>query len=110
MDAMSGQQFTLTAGTIPRILTKTPDEEIELSGALPTCQLLFVKLLKINQKNSVEALKGSRRYLVILSDGEHFMQAILGKQPSYQSTEGELEKNTVVIIENWTHIKLCNMR
>lgn len=45
------------------------------------------------------------RYRIIVSDGEHFVQAMLGTQLNTLIDDGEIEKHSIAVIERFT----CNI-
>lgn len=94
---MSQQQ--LSAGICSRLSEASPTEIDEL-GAGYTVQLLSIK--KVNQvTSSVSALE---RYRIILSDGVHFVQAMLATQLNELVSRGDIVKNTIVVVGKLT----CN--
>ncbi|KAG0697017.1 hypothetical protein DFH29DRAFT_812337 [Suillus ampliporus] len=80
---------------ICRRLNEAPQEEIDQLASGHTVQLLSIKKVAPTS-NSTTA---TDRYRIIISDGVHFVQAMLATQLNDLVTTGEINKNTVVIID-----------
>ncbi|OJA10202.1 hypothetical protein AZE42_05120 [Rhizopogon vesiculosus] len=80
---------------ICRRLNEAPQEEIEQLASGHTVQLLSVK--KVSPTTNTTA--PTDRYRIIISDGVHFIQAMLATQLNDLVTAGEINKNTVVVID-----------
>lgn len=89
----------LSAGICVRLSEASPAEIDEL-GSGYTVQLLSIK--KVNQATSTAA--PIDRYRIILSDGVHFVQAMLATQLNDLVARGEIIKNTIVVVDKLT----CN--
>ncbi|EIW84857.1 replication factor-A protein 1 [Coniophora puteana RWD-64-598 SS2] len=89
----------LSAGICQRLQEATP-EDIDNIGSGHTVQLLSIKKVSqsANSSNTVD------RYRLIISDGVHFIQAMLATKLNDLVANNELGKNTVVIIDQLT----CN--
>lgn len=96
---MSQQQ--LSAGICARLNEASPAEIDEL-GSGYTVQLLSIKKV-MNQTTSTVAAPIDR-YRIILSDGVHFVQAMLATQLNELVSRGDITKNTIVVINKLT----CN--
>lgn len=88
----------LTAGIVVR-LNNTDNEAAtdELYNSQPTLQLLSFK--------KVPPSGGSDRYRVIVSDGEHFLQAMLATQLNNLVEEDIIQKGAIGVVEKFT----CNL-
>lgn len=93
---MSQQQ--LSAGVCARLSEASPTEIDEL-GTGYTVQLLSIK--KVAQSTTTAAID---RYRIILSDGVHFVQAMLATQLNELVSRGDIVKNSIVVIDKLT----CN--
>lgn len=92
---MSQQQ--LSAGICTRLNEASETEIDELSSG-HTVQLLSIK--KVN--SSTATASATDRYRVIISDGVHFVQAMIATQLNELVSKGDLLKNTIVIIDKLT--------
>ncbi|KAI0345302.1 replication factor-A protein 1 [Trametopsis cervina] len=90
--------FQLTAGICERLQNMNNDEEEALSQSLPTLQVLSIK--KVGAPSATTA----DRYRVIVSDGEFFLQAMLATQLNKLVEDGDVGKNTIIVIDKFT----CN--
>lgn len=90
----------LTAGICARIFNANDVEEMEnATKSRPTVQILSIK--KVGQTSGSHAVD---RHRVIISDGEHFLQAMLATPMNALVEKGELTKNSIIVVENCT----CN--
>ncbi|KAI9462214.1 hypothetical protein HD554DRAFT_2289372 [Boletus coccyginus] len=89
----------LSAGVCARLNDASP-EEIDELGSGYTVQLLSIK--KVNQTTSTAP--AIDRYRIILSDGVHFVQAMLATQLNELVSRGDIVKNSIVVIDKLT----CN--
>jgi replication factor A1 len=80
---------------ICRRLNEAPQEEIEHLASGHTVQLLSVKKVSQTTTSGVS----TDRYRIIISDGIHFVQAMLATQLNDLVTAGEINKNSVVVID-----------
>lgn len=80
---------------ICRRLNEAPEEEIEHLASGHTVQLLSVKKVAPLANSATP----TDRYRIIISDGVHFVQAMLATQLNDLVTTGEINKNSVVIID-----------
>ncbi|KIK98077.1 hypothetical protein PAXRUDRAFT_824259 [Paxillus rubicundulus Ve08.2h10] len=92
---MSQQQ--LSAGICTRLNEASETEIDELSSGY-TVQLLSIK--KVNSSTAIAS--ATDRYRVIISDGVHFVQAMIATQLNELVSKGDLLKNTIVIIDKLT--------
>lgn len=79
--------------------SKEGEENEEVTNSRPTVQILSIK--KVGQTQGQNSLD---RYRVIVSDGEFFLQAMLATQINSLIENGQLVKNSIVIIDKCT----CN--
>jgi replication factor A1 len=90
----------LSAGTCYRLHNaQTGDEDLFTAGH--TVQFLSIKQVTPSATGNSAALD---RYRIIISDGEHFLQAMLATQLNNLVYENLIGKNTVAVIEKLT----CN--
>jgi replication factor A1 len=80
---------------ICRRLNEAPEEEIESLASGHTVQLLSVKKVSPTTNTTTP----TDRYRIIISDGVHFVQAMLATQLNELVTAGQINKNTVVVID-----------
>ncbi|OBZ69131.1 Replication factor A protein 1 [Grifola frondosa] len=90
----------LTAGICAR-LNNAKDADDDILNCSPTLQFLSFKKVTPNAGSSTNV----DRYRIIVSDGEHFLQAMLATQLNHLVEEGQIIKQTIAIIEKFT----CNM-
>ena len=90
----------LTAGICERI--RDTDDHLEmdaLSQSGPIVQILSIKKVGSSGPGQVD------RHRLIVSDGGMFQQAMMSTHLNHLVEEGEVQKNTVVKIDNFT----CNL-
>ncbi|KAJ3752916.1 hypothetical protein EV360DRAFT_88276 [Lentinula raphanica] len=87
--------FQLDTGICQRINSATPNED-ELFGHSHTLQVLSLKKVGKQQENTNLP---SDRYRIVLSDGAHFLQAMLATQLNDMVVEEHLKRYTVVCVE-----------
>lgn len=93
----------LTEGILEQLLVVDPKDPIWEST--PTLQLLSIKL--VGSANTTPApADGDRpdRYRIIISDGKHFLQAMLATQLNDMVQTNMIGKNTIATIEKM----VCN--
>ncbi|KAI6028571.1 hypothetical protein F5J12DRAFT_806286 [Pisolithus orientalis] len=90
----------LTSGICSRLSEATPAEIDEIGGGY-TVQLVSIKKVAATSA----AAPAIDRYRIIMSDGVHFIQAMLATQLNELVANEEIVKNTVVIIDRLT----CNV-
>lgn len=97
---MSGNtEFQLSAGSCRRLQT-APHADDSVYDAPHTIQFLSIKKV-----NSTSVTGGPlERYRIIISDGVHFIQAMLATQLNNLVNEQTISRNTVAVIEKST----CN--
>lgn len=89
----------LSAGSCEALQT-APHSDDPIYESPHTLQFLSVKRVS----NSTSAPGPNERYRIILSDGIHFIQAMLATQLNPLVADGQLQKHTVAVIEKAT----CN--
>ncbi|KAH7889519.1 hypothetical protein F5I97DRAFT_1995013 [Phlebopus sp. FC_14] len=89
----------LSSGICSRLNEASPTE-IEQLGSGYAVQLLSIK--KVNPTSTTAP--PIDRYRIIISDGVHFVQAMLATQLNELVTNGQIMKNTVVVVDKLT----CN--
>lgn len=90
----------LSAGICQRLQNAdTGDEDLFTAGH--TVQFLSIKQVTPTTASSNPA---QDRYRIIISDGEHFLQAMLATQLNMLVHDNSIGKNTVAVIEKLT----CN--
>ncbi|KAJ7766814.1 hypothetical protein B0H16DRAFT_1687022 [Mycena metata] len=87
----------LTAGSCLGLHNAAPGDG-SLFDATHTLQLLSVRLVNSNASATVD------RYRIIVSDGEHFIQAMLATQLNHLVKDEQIKKHTIVNITKMT----CN--
>ncbi|KAJ6490618.1 replication factor-A C terminal domain-containing protein [Mycena vitilis] len=87
----------LTAGSCIGLQNAAPGDA-SLFDATHTLQLLSVRLVGSNTTSTVD------RYRIIVSDGEHFIQAMLATQLNHLVKDDQIKKNTIVNVTKMT----CN--
>lgn len=90
----------LSAGICLRLHNaQSSDDDLFNSGH--TVQFLSIKQVTPAAAGTAAAVD---RYRIILSDGEHFLQAMLATQLNHLVQDGSINKNTIAIIDKLT----CN--
>jgi replication factor A1 len=90
--------FTLSEGICLRLNTGDKDDEA-LWNSKPTLQFLSIK--KVIPATSLDNPNASTdRYRIIISDGQHFLQAMLATQLNYLVEEDRVGKNTIAVIDS----------
>ena len=87
----------LTAGCCSRLFNATPEDDL-LFDQEHIVQFLSIKKVNANNPNGLD------RYRIIISDGIHFIQAMLATQLNSLVNDNSIGKNTVAVIEKLT----CN--
>ncbi|KAJ7112422.1 hypothetical protein C8R43DRAFT_1099590 [Mycena crocata] len=87
----------LTAGSCEGLQNAAPGDASRFD-ATHTLQLLSVRSVNSNTTSTVD------RYRIIISDGVHFIQAMLATQLNHLVTDNEIRKNTIVNVTKMT----CN--
>jgi replication factor A1 len=90
----------LSAGICLRLHNSDIDDDVFNAGH--TIQFLSIKQVTPNTSGSNTALD---RYRLIISDGEHFLQAMLATQLNHLVHENKIGKNTIAVIDKLT----CNI-
>ncbi|KAI0784367.1 hypothetical protein C8Q75DRAFT_779893 [Abortiporus biennis] len=94
----------LTAGICSR-LADTSELNDDLLDSKPTVQILSVKKV-----GSASGPNTNDRYRAIVSDGEHFFQAMLATQLNKLVDSGEITKHSIVSIDKFTCNKVQEKR
>lgn len=89
--------FQLTAGSCKLLQNATP-EDVDVFNTQHTVQFLSIK------KVGNPAASTPDRYRIIMSDGIHYMQAMLATQLNGMVQDNTIGKNTVAVLEKLT----CN--
>ncbi|WFD35331.1 Replication factor A protein 1 [Malassezia cuniculi] len=84
----------LSSGAIERMMQI---EKSKLSGDA-TCQVLSIKKLEAKSQNPTV----NDRYRLVLSDGVHYIQAMLSTHLKPLVEEGQLERNSIIYIVQFT--------
>ncbi|EPQ29340.1 uncharacterized protein PFL1_03095 [Pseudozyma flocculosa PF-1] len=94
----------LTQGAIARMVEST-----DTSNGVqnPVCQILSIK--KISSTSTANPNVGDR-YRIILSDGVHFAQAMLASQKRQMAENGEIDRNSVVRVLQYSSNNVQNRR
>ncbi|KAN0128533.1 hypothetical protein V8E53_008361 [Lactarius tabidus] len=91
----------LTEGICQRLNSGDKDDE-SLWNSMPTLQFLSIKKVvasgAANPSNN-QGASTNDRYRIIISDGQHFLQAMLATQLNYLVEEDRIGKNTIAVIE-----------
>ena len=90
--------FQLSAGSCELLQNAMP-EDVNVFSTQYTVQFLSIK--KVGQPPANPA---PDRYCIIMSDGTHYMQAMLATQLNGMVQDNEIGKNTVAVLEKLT----CN--
>lgn len=91
----------LSSGSCKLLQNATPDD-IEVFESEHTLQLLSIK--KVGNTGPNANPNAPERYRIIMSDGIHYMQAMLATQLNNMVQENEIGRNTIAVIEKLT----CN--
>ncbi|KAI0064705.1 replication factor-a protein [Artomyces pyxidatus] len=94
---MSSPNIPLTEGICERLNASDKEDE-ELWNTTPTVQFLSIKKVASSGASGAPA----ERHRIIMSDGVHFVQAMLATQLNYMVEENLIGKNTIAIIERMT--------
>src|SRR5271169_3817087 len=89
--------FQLSAGSCQLLQNATP-EDVDVFNTQHTVQFLSIK------KVGNQVASTPDRYRIIMSDGIHYMQAMLATQLNGMVKENTIGKNTVAVLEKLT----CN--
>lgn len=89
--------LTLSGGICQKLHTGNSNDE-SIWGTKPTLQFLSIKKVVPGGPNNPNAT--TDRYRIIISDGLHFLQAMLATQLNYLVEEDRIGKNTIALIEN----------
>jgi len=92
--AASMAQFKLTEGAVMMICKRESTAET----FQPVVQVIDLKLVNTAQQS------GSERYRLLLSDGTHYQQGMLGTQLNGLVKAGKLQKGSIVQLKQY----VCN--
>lgn len=102
---------TLSSGSV-KILQKASPEDVDLFDHEYTLQFLSIK--KVGNNANAPTSAPPERYRLIISDGEHYMQAMLATQLNDLVQENSITKNTVAVVDkltcNYVQEKRCASR
>lgn len=87
----------LSTGACARLNAAGPEDE-ELLNNRWTLQVLSVKKVAAQHPTS----KAQERNRIIISDGEHFLQAMLATQLNSRVESGEVCKNTIIVVTKFS--------
>lgn len=92
---------TLSEGICQKLNTGDKDDE-SIWNSKPTLQFLSIKKVVAggNPPTTNNSNTTTDRYRIIISDGVHFLQAMLATQLNYLVEEDRIGKNTIAVIEN----------
>lgn len=90
--------FQLTAGSVELLQNATP-EDVDVFNTQHIMQFLSIKQVGQHPTGLTPD-----RYRIIMSDGIHYMQAMLATQLNGMVQENTIGKNTVAVLEKLT----CN--
>jgi replication factor A1 len=102
--------LTLSGGICQRLHTGDSNDE-SIWGTKPTLQFLSIKKVVPGANpgpNNPNATMD--RYRIIISDGLHFLQAMLATQLNYLVEEDRIGKNTIALIENMSCQTIADKR
>ena len=90
----------LTRGLCRRLQYSQLDDQ-EIFQSRPTVQFLSIKKIQPNP-NAPPPPNATGRYRAILSDGEHFVPAMLATQLNHLIDDDSIGKNTIAVLERFT--------
>lgn len=93
---------TLSEGICQRLNSGDKDDEA-LWNSKPTLQFLSIKKVQPNSASGTAnnpSTVSNDRYRIIISDGLHFLQAMLATQLNHLVEEERVGKNTIAVIDN----------
>lgn len=102
----------LTEGICNRLNSGDKDDE-SLWNSMPTLQFLSIKkVVASGATNSPgnPSTSTTDRYRIIISDGIHFLQAMLATQLNYLVEEDRIGKNTIAVIETMSCQSILDKR
>jgi len=92
--------LTLSGGICQRLHAGDSKDE-SLWSTKPTLQFLSIKKVVPGANPGLNNLNATTdRYRIIISDGLHFLQAMLATQLNYLVEEDRIGKNTIALIDN----------
>ena len=91
--------LTLSGGICQRLHAGDSNDE-SIWGTKPTLQFLSIKKVVASNPGPNNPNATTDRYRIIISDGLHFLQAMLATQLNYLVEEDRIGKNTIALIEN----------
>lgn len=90
----------LTEGAIMKMCT----EELNDGSFQPILQVMDVKLVHTAARNGAQPGQDKERYRVVISDGSHYQQGMLGTQKNTLVRQGMLQSGSIVCLKQFT----CN--
>jgi len=90
---------TLSEGICQRLNSGDKDDEA-LWNSKPTLQFLSIKKVPSSSTPGAVNNTAADRYRIIISDGLHFLQAMLATQLNHLVEDERVAKNTIAVIEN----------
>ncbi|KAH9966521.1 replication factor-A protein 1 [Russula dissimulans] len=94
--------ISLSEGICQRLNSGSKDDE-SLWNSKPTLQFLSIKKVVANSNTGSTTNNANStidRYRIIVSDGLHFLQAMLATQLNFLVEDDRIGKNTVAVVEN----------
>ncbi|KAH9997570.1 replication factor-a protein [Russula vinacea] len=103
--------LTLSEGICQRLNSGDSDDE-SLWSSKPTLQFLSIKKVvpATNPGTTNNANATTDRYRIIISDGLHFLQAMLATQLNYLVEDDRIGKNTIALIESMSCQNILDKR
>jgi replication factor A1 len=98
--AHSPMSSQLTKGLCERLQYSQIDDQ-DIFQSRPTVQFLSIKPISVNP-NGPAPPSANDRYRIILSDGDHFVQAMLATQLNHLVEKEAIGKNTIAVLERFT--------
>lgn len=100
----------LTAG-ICKLFAESAEKKIEFEVRPLTLQVLSIKRIPSSANAQTD------RYRMILSDGEHFLQAMLATNLNHTVTESQVSKHSIIRVDSFStsivqerqYVRLCNL-
>ena len=103
--------LTLSEGICQRLNSGDSDDE-SLWSSKPTLQFLSIKKVvpATNPGTTNNANATTDRYRIIISDGLHFLQAMLATQLNYLVEDDRIGKNTIALIDSMSCQNILDKR
>lgn len=97
--------FNLSSGACAQII-KAPADDTAAQNLQPTVQFLSIKKVTNTSTNGANL----DRYRLIVSDGTHFIQAMLATQLNHLVENDTIKKLCVAVLEKYTSNVVQNKR